>query len=252
MHRFLLLLCATLATTTVARAQTLTLSPAVVPLRGERGQTTTQTLTLVNGLDVDLEFVLEAKDVVVRNGKRVFVAPGEVRGSIAATAVFSPRTVTVPAHESRAARVTVTLAEGAQHRAMIALFRGTTRIASGNGLATASLGTLLTFSVSDAVSLQSSPLSVTPQTRTRNTTLEQVLSDDGAEPVVTKGVAVILDAKGAIVGRTSFDPQRLLPGERLAFRSEYPGELGPGKYRVLSTFEFAGRSLTRSAELVVR
>jgi hypothetical protein len=55
-----------------------------------------------------------------------------------------------------------------------------------------------------------------------------------------------------MVGKVPARPQRLLPGERAAVRSEYGGELAAGRYRALSTFEFEGHALTRNAEFVVR
>jgi len=47
------------------------------------------------------------------------------------------------------------------------------------------------------------------------------------------------------------DPQRLLPGERLEFSAEYPGELPPGNYRVLCSFQFEGKTLTSEASFEV-
>ena len=35
-------------------------------------------------------------------------------------------------------------------------------------------------------------------------------------------------------------------------RAEYPGELAAGRYRVLATFEYEGKALTKTAEFVVR
>src|SRR4029079_2377351 len=84
-----------LLTASTAAAQSITLTPSVVQLKGRTGQTTTQTLTIGNMTTRELSFVLEARDVVVRNGTRQFVAAGEMAGSIAATAVFSPRALVV-------------------------------------------------------------------------------------------------------------------------------------------------------------
>lgn len=229
----------------------LALSPAAVQLSGKAGQTTTQRLTLRNGSSRPLHFVLEAQDVVVRDGRRVFVPAGELPGSIAATAVFSERAVTVPPGASRTVGVTVTVPPGAASRAVVALFRGTTRLGDARAAATASLGALLVFRLSDALSLAGAELRARPQTASTNTALEEELVNDGAEPVSARGVAVILDGAGAIAARVPFEPRRLLPGERILLRAEHPGELAPGSYRALATFDYEGRSLTRTAALVV-
>lgn len=246
------LLFLSLAIALPAAAQTVSVFPAVVQFRGTPGGTSTQTLTLANNTSLPLAFELQAQDVVVRDGKRAFVAAGEVPSGIARTAVFSAHSLTVPAGEHRSVEVTVTVPTAMSQRAMLALFHGTTRIRSGNTTATVSLGTLLTFTLTDGVSLAPSELRVSPQSASSNASFDLALANDGQEPVVAKGVAVILDSAGAFSGRVAFDPRRLLPGERFTFHAEYAGDLRRGQYRVLSTFEYEGHSLVRAAPLFVR
>ena len=62
-----------------------------------------------------------------------------------------------------------------------------------------------------------------------------------------EGTAAVLNAGGALVGKATFAPQRLLPGERLEFSAEYPAELAPGKYRALCSFQFEGQTMTSQA-----
>jgi hypothetical protein len=235
-----------------AAAQTISLSPAVVQLRGEPGQSTTQVLTLTNASSIDLEFLVEAKDVVVRDGKRSFVNPGLVPSGIAATAVFSRGRVLVPAGQKQSVSVLLTLPPRTSTRAVVVFFRGKTRIDAGRAASTVSLGTLLTFALGGRVSVAASNLAATPQSATANAAMVESLENDGSEPLVAKGLAVVLDSKGAIVGKAPFQPSRLLPGEKSAFRAEYAGELRKGTYRVLATFEYEGGSVTRTAPLVVR
>jgi hypothetical protein len=229
--------------------QSLSLSPSVVEMSGRVGQSATQTLRLTNKTSQSMDFDLQAQDVVVKDGARTHVAAGQLKGSIAATAVFTPREVTVPPGETRQVSVTVTLPYGAEHRAIVALFKGKTMIRTGPMPATASLGTLITFALPGEASLSSSDLSVLPQSSTRNVGLEQQLFNDGTEPVVPSGAAVILGAEGKMVGKLQFESRRLLPGEKIKLHAEYAGELRPGHYRVLSTFAYAGKSITRSASL---
>jgi hypothetical protein len=136
---------------------------------------------------------------------------------------------------------------------VIALFRGVTRIRQDRGAAaTASLGTLLTFAVSDDYSVAASDLTVRPQTASNNLQFEQAFTNDGHEPVVLRGVTAILNAEGGIVGKVPSNPHRLLPGERTSMRLDYAGDLPSGRDRALATFDFAGHALTRSAEFEVR
>src|SRR5438034_10442261 len=87
---------------------TLSVAPAVVMLQGSIGQSTTQTLTLMNGTSRPLSFDMVARDVVVREGRRTLVKAGQLAGSVANTAVFSPKNVTVAPGEKRTVEVTVT------------------------------------------------------------------------------------------------------------------------------------------------
>jgi hypothetical protein len=55
-----------------------------------------------------------------------------------------------------------------------------------------------------------------------------------------------LNETGTLVGKVSFEEQRLLPGERLLFQAEYPAELKAGRYRVFAAFQYEERVITNS------
>jgi hypothetical protein len=245
--RALVVLCITLASGAAA-AQSVTLSPAVVPLGGHPGQGTSQHLTLSNGTGEPLGFTLVARDVVVRDGARVFVDAGEQRGSVAATAVFSTHTLFVGPGEDRSIDVTLTLPAQMTSRAVVIVFQGTTRI---GGKATVSLGALLTFDLSGKRSLAPGELRVAPPTGSSNAVATIPVVNDGEEPAIVRGAAAILADSGAVVGKLTLDPHRLLPGERTVLRADYPGELRGGHYRIVATLECAKRAWTRTTELVV-
>lgn len=231
---------------------TVSLSPAVITLRGEAGQSTTQTLLLHNSTSRSLTFVTEANDVIVRKGERVFSPAGAIASSIAATAVFSEKSVTVRSRESVPVTITLTIPQDAQNRAVIALFRGTDRISNGSVTTTVSLGALLTFALSDSVSMKAEPLVVQPQTATQNLSIAQACTNSGSEPLVARGMLAVLDAAGKLAGKTAFAPRRLLPGERVELAADYGAELAPGRYRLLVTYDYEGQSVTQSAEVEVR
>jgi hypothetical protein len=230
----------------------LSLSPAVVMLRGDFGQSTTQTLTFVNGTSRAFDFELVAQDVVIRDGKRVFADAGSIAGSIAATAVFSQRHVRVAPGETVAVTLTVTLPPATAQRAVVALFRGTNRVMSGNVPMSASLGTLLTFTVSNDLALTAAPLEVRPQSAAANLAFSQACTNSGREPFVAKGVMAVLDERGALVGRSDLTPHRFMPGESASLGGEYAGELDPGRYRVFVTYDYEGHTVSRSADVEIR
>ncbi len=229
------------------------LAPAVVMVRCKFSQSYTQILTLVNQTQRELAFEMAAEDVVVREGNRGFAAAGETPGSLAATAVFSQKQGVVEPGESASVAVTFTVPPETPLRAAVALFRGVNKTANGSAVAmTASLGTLFTFTVSENFQMEGSPVAVTEQSATTNLGISQVLTNTGTEPIVAGGVAAVLNETGTLVGKAPFEEQRLLPGERLPFRAEYPAELKSGHYRVFASFQYEEKVITNSKDFTVR
>lgn len=228
------------------------LAPAVVMVRCKLGQSYTQILTLTNHTQQEFVFEMVAQDVVVRDGKRSFVAAGETAGGIAATAVFTQKQVVVKPGQSAAVGVTFTVPPDTPLRAAIALFRGLTKVLTGAPvMMTASLGALFTFTVSENSQIKGSPVEVTAQSPTANLRISQLLTNTGSEPTIAHGVAAVLNETGTLVGKASFEEQRLLPGEQLPFQAEYPAELKTGRYRVFASFEYEKQVITTSADFVV-
>jgi hypothetical protein len=236
-----------------AEKPSISLSPAVVMAKGNFGEGLTQTLTLTNQTARDFAFDMVAEDVVIKDGKRIFVAAGETPNSIAATAVFTQKTILVKPFSSLSVDVRLTLPAQTNIRGVVAMFRGTDKLPSSTGAVgmTASLGALITFNVTDNVKLQPEAVRVTPASESANMKIAQWISNSGAEPVLPEGAAAVLNSAGALVGKATFDPQRLLPGERLEFSAEYPGELPPGNYRALCSFQFEGKTVTSEAAFEV-
>jgi len=225
------------------------LSPAVIMAKGNFGQGLTQTLTLTNNTNRDLAFELVAEDVVVKDGKRVFVPAGETGNSIAASAVFSQKTVLAKSYSSASVDVRLTLPAQTGLRAVAIIFRGTDKLPTSTSAVamTASLAGLVTFNLSDNVKLEPETVHVTPASETANMIISQWIANTGSEPVLPEGAAAVLNANGSLAGKTTFAPQRLLPGERLEFIAEYPYPLQSGNYRALCTFQFEGKILTTDA-----
>lgn len=249
------MLLAALAATLPLRAEdgSLSVSPAVVMLRGETGQSTTQTLTFTNGTSQPFAFEMTAQDAVVRDGKRLFVEAGTLPGSIAATAAYSQKLFTVPARSSVDIVVTVTIPPKTPVRAIAVMCHGTTKLGGGPLKMTASVGTLFTFAITgDVIAATASDLAVKPPTASANLVAEQQIANSGSEPVVATGMLVIIDAAGVLIGKQAIPSWRLLPGEKTDMRVEYGGDLPSGSYRALITYDLTDKTLTSSAEFIVR
>jgi hypothetical protein len=231
---------------------TITLTPAVVMLEARSGQTATQTFTVDNHTPGRFSFELAALDVVVRNGTRTFVDAGETSGGIAQTAVFTPRFISLEPGQSASVLMTVTVPESPQSRAIVAMFRGTTAVAFRGGIAiTGSIGALVTFTLSKQFHIENSAGGEVRVSSGKRLSLSQPLVNNGAEPVVPKGIVAILNAAGTLVGKIPVTGQRLLPGEKGEFKAEYPTPLNPGKYRALTSLKYEGGVFNTSADFVV-
>lgn len=243
---------------TVAKAEPkpfISLSPSVVMLQGKPSESFRRTLQMTNGTPIPMTFRMMAMDVVVKNGKRTFVPAGEMPDSIAATAVFSVPQITIPPHQAGTVNVTLTVPQETPIRAVVVEFRGVNRIATPfatKATATASLGALVTFSLSGNVRIDSTPLRVQTQSPTENAAVEAWLRNTGTDPAVAKGEAAVLSQTGQLLTKAAIPQERLLPGERLPFKAEFPVELQPGRYRVFATFLCAGKTITETAKLEVR
>ena len=233
----------------------ISLSPSVVMLAGRPGQAHRQTLRLTNHTARELAFKLVAQDVVADEGRRSFLAAGERAGSIAATAVFSAKEIVVAPGAVGSVDVTVSMPPGSAIRGVAAIFRGQTAVGNQRGVAmTASLGALMTFTLSTDTRIEGALPEVSEQTSTSNLALTEWVTNVGAEPIVASGAAALLNASGTLVGKIPIEAQRLMPGERLAFKAEYPDLLAPGRYRAILSLEYddqARKVLTRTAEFSV-
>jgi hypothetical protein len=243
------LLAAQAQQTSGASSPSLSLVPAVVILRAEFGQSFTQTLTLSNGTSRNLDFAMSAEDVIVKNGKRVFVPAGELPHSIAASAVFSLRTGSVAAQSEKSVQVILTVPPVTDIRAVVVAFHAR-NVATSHGVLTmnASLGSLVTFVLSKDAALLGEPIRVRGATAGTNLRVVETFKNTGSEPVVATGVAAFVDASGLLAAKAPFESLRLLPGERLDFVAEYAGRLKPGLYRVLCSFQYEDKTITDTGE----
>lgn len=233
----------------------ISLSPAVVMLSGQPGQAHRQTLRLTNHTSRELAFRLEAQDVVADEGRRAFIAAGERSDGIAATAVFLPKQIVIAPGATGVADVIVTMPSRSSVRGVAAIFRGQTVVGNQRGVAmTASLGALITFTLSEDLRLDAAEPSVSAQTNASNLAVSEWVTNVGTEPVVAGGAAAVLNDAGTLVGKIPVEPQRLMPGERLAFNAEYPALLAPGQYRAILSLEYddhARKVLTRAVAFTV-
>ena len=231
-----------------AAASSISLSPAVVTAHGEFGKTMSQKLTMTNPANTEMSFAVEAYDAIVKDGKRAFVPAGETAHSAAATAVFSPKTVIVKPHSSATVEIHVTVPAESQVRAIRATFREKGRNAAGDA---APLSALMTFKLTDNIKIEPAEVRVFPARETGNLNVALWMTNTGSEPVAPEGVVEMLDAAGKPAAKTAFPSLHLLPGEKLDFAAEFTELPPPGNYKVLCSFQFEGKTLTKESTFSV-
>lgn len=230
----------------------LALSPAVIMVKTQPGASSTHAMTMTNLTNIRFKFVLEAFDVVVRDGKRVFVPAGETEGGIARSAVFDPPDIELDAGEAKEVKVTLTLPAEPKVRAIVAIFHGQTAVPGrGTLMVTGSLGTLITYNLSPKIEVRAGAPVISPQTENANLTISEQLQNEGSEPAIPRGTLAILRSSGELVGRVAIQPHRLLPGEEYNCAAEYPHNLQPGKYRAMVSIQHEGGVQTGSIEFQV-
>ena len=236
----------------VRTAPSLALSPAVVEVKTQPGASSVHELTITNLTYVRFRFAMEAFDVVIRDGKRAFIPAGEINGGIARSAIFDPPNLELNPGESGHVKVTLTVPEQPNVRAVAAIFHGQTALpGSGSFMVTGSLGTLITYNLSGNVSVHLGTPSLSAQTEGSNLTVSDKLRNEGSEPVVANGTLAILKSTGELVGRVAIEPHRLLPEEEIDCQAEYPHSLQPGDYRAMISFEHEGGVQTSSVRFRV-
>lgn len=231
----------------------ISLSPAGLSLKGPAGQTTTQQFKITNSASAPYRFKVEITDVVIEHGERRFIPAGRSKGSIAIRAFPPLEEIVLGAGEQRIVPVTFVLPNEEGIRAVAVFFRGRPEQsdASAGPRVRLNLGTVVDFSISDEVLLDAAQPDVVAPTATHNLQVVQRLTNVGHEPVIARGMTAILRMDGKLVGKTVFDSKRLLPSEHNFLEAEYNGVLVPGRYRILSSIEYAGKTVNRQTALVV-
>jgi hypothetical protein len=229
------------------------MSPSIMEQGCAEGQSVTIPYEVSNGTESPFHFTVDVVDAVVRDGKRTFVEPGITEGGIAATAKASPVEFDVAPGQQGRSSVTFTMPIGSQQREAVVYFRGKPPSLEDKNQPNVqiSLGALIICKVGNQLSFKVDVFRYDPQSDSANVSVSYELTNTGAEPVSPKGTMALLNSSGKLVGRSQFEPRQLLPGQRDVFRASSTAVLPPGRYRVVSVFDYGGVSTNGSVEVLV-
>jgi hypothetical protein len=232
--------------------ETITVAPASLSLKGNAGKMHTQNFRLSNLTERPYTFKVDVADVVVENGQRHFVPAGQTANGIATLVTPKHSELRLSPGQEATVPVTFVMPSESRIRAVAIFFHGVPEtVAPNQRRILLNLGAVVDFSMSNEVLLDSLSLDITPQTATTNTVIRQQLANIGPEPTIVRGVAAFLDQSGKLVGKAALSQKRLLPGERNAVTAEFAGTLPSGRYRVVSSLEYSGETMTQIAELII-
>jgi hypothetical protein len=141
---------AALVADTAGSQQSISLSPTLSAVTSGPGQTAKQTLTLVNKTPNELSFEVVVEDMVVRDGKAVFVPAGVALNGLAATAVFAEKYFNVKPQQTKPITIEFTVPPQTASRGVLVLLRGTDKLVFGKATMTASLGAVITVDTPDS------------------------------------------------------------------------------------------------------
>jgi hypothetical protein len=125
--------------------QAISLTPTLSAITCEPGRSAKQTLTLLNDTPNELSFEVVVNDLVVRDGKAVFLPAGAALNGIAATAVFAEKYFNVKPQQTKRISIEFTVHPQTTSRGILVMLQGTDKLAFGKATVTANLGAVITI-----------------------------------------------------------------------------------------------------------
>ena len=236
-------------------AQSLGLTPAMMDATVKRGATYSNTFTLSNGTGTRLRVSCSVTDYWYdEHNQRVTGRAGTLPRSASTWVQFTPTEFIIEPHSSGSVNAVITVPQGATGGYYTApTFETENADASplpAAGTAQANLKIrfqgLLLLTAEDTTEYNveimagqispptaSSPLKMSLDVRNRSTAHARV-----------RGVFAVLDASGKLAGHGEIEEKRYMPGQRDAFKTDWAGELAPGRYTALITLSYARAGMT--------
>ncbi len=147
-----------------AGAGSLTMIPGFILASVAPKQSATYTLVINNLTARELTFEAEGLDLVLKDGKPVYLAANETPDSVAGSLLFSTKSVNVKPGQSASLDLTLTLPAQTQVRGVLVTLNGADQIPDGRGASmTPSLGTFISLARSgDTASAAGSSAGASP------------------------------------------------------------------------------------------
>ena len=248
----LLFVCAATVFVGTAHGQknSLGLTPAMVDANVKRGKTYVQEFTVVNDTGTRLRFHCFVNDYWYgEKNERVITRPGTQPRSASNWVQFSPSEIIIEPRSSGVVKAIISVPESAAGGYYtIPFFEGepvekpTDTQKDGTAIAAVAvrLGGLLMLATEDKseYNLSVAGAKVLPPTAASALEMQFDLNNSSTAHARVRGMFVILDAAGKIVGRGRVEEKRYLPGQRDFLNTTWAGELSSGKFTAIVTLTY--------------
>ncbi len=251
----------------------ISISPSIIRLTAKPGDSQEAIVKVWNKSHSAMRFMLDVSDVgnrVTKDGKleRIFVAPGTLPFSCAKWIVLPETEFVLPSGESHDVKVLISVpADAAGGKSGVVFFRGVSvseqeQASDAPQKATTSvqiqprLGVLIFAEMAGTVQRTGSleDFKVIPPSSDRPLTLWYIFKNAGNADILVEGSFYILDQNNALVAKQNLNAIRTFPGDQGSSETVWEGQLPPGKYRLVASFELGPDTvevIVREAEFTV-
>lgn len=230
------------------QAQSLGLTPAIMDATVKRGGTYSNNFTLTNGTNTRLRVRCSVTDYWYdEHNQRITGRPGTLPHSASLWVQFTPSEFMIEPHSSGSVNAVITVPKGATG----GYYTAPTFETENADLSPGAPGTaqanikirfegLLLLTTDDSTEYNveimagevipptaSSPLKMNLDVRNRSTAHARV-----------HGVFAVLDSAGKLAGHGEIEEKQFMPGQRDALKTDWSGDLAPGRYIALVTLSY--------------
>ena len=254
---FVLGACLGLAFCARAWGFTFDVTPTVIQVTVPAGGSSAGKISIKNVGTEDLQLSGRVMDwkYAGQEGEKKFFPIGALPYSCSRWVSFSPPTLALKPGETKEVSFSLAVpknAQGGYYSTII--FRGMGKVQPQGGVTVnlaIEMGSLILVEIDKTQNLKGVIKDFTVNTpQGRPLEVKVRFKNEGNVRVEAKGRLSILDKDGNAIGWTRFPPVKTLPGDEWTTSTTWPGQLKPGHYRLVSTFELApGQVLVNEKEI---
>ncbi len=244
----------------------ISISPSIIRLSGGPGESQSSVIRVWNKSNAAMEFFVDVSDVGNRLNdrgvlERHFLPAGTLPYSCAKWILLKENQFTLPPGEYRDISFLISTPQNAQGgSAAVIFFRGSSAPPQGaqddkskpvtSVQIQPRLGVLVFYDIKGTTNRTGTleEFKVEPPTAEGPLKLRYVFENSGNTDLLVSGNYYILDKNQALVAKENLNSIRTFPGDRGFAETVWQGELSPGDYRLVASFELG----PDTAEVIVK